>query len=141
MFQVIITQGAEGGEKGGKKKNPASKQFSDPCLHEATRTGPCSPSQRLLGGTVGEAGPCLSASVFFLFPFLFFFQGKLGTSIPMGLPYGLQIPATPRNSLVSSLERLGRGASSFGQACDVAQCRKLSTVPKAHGVGGWSQAA
>lgn len=57
MFQVIITQGAEGGEKGGKTENPASKQFSDPCLHEAARTGPRGPGQQLLGGTVGEAGP------------------------------------------------------------------------------------
>lgn len=76
------------------------------------------------------------ASVFFLFPFLIFLQGKLGTSVPTGLPYGLQIPATPRDSLVLSLECLGRGASSLGQAWDIAQCRKFSAVPEADGGGG-----
>lgn len=75
------------------------------------------------------------ASVFFLFPFLIFLQGKLGTSVPTGLPYGLQIPATPRDSLVLSLECLGRGASSLGQAWDIAQCRKFSAVPEADGGG------
>lgn len=88
---------------------------------------------------MGEAGPLPLCLCFLPLSFLIFFQGKLGTSVPTGLPYGLQTPATPRDSLVPSLERSGRGASSLRQAWDVAQCRKLSTARSRRGGGGAEQ--
>lgn len=60
-------------------------------------------------GQLENPTPCLFASLpysllFFLSPISF--QGQLGTSILAGLPDGLQIPGTPRDSAVLSLELL-----------------------------------
>ena len=62
--------------------------------------------------------------------FLISFQGQLGASIPIGLPDGLNIPVTPRDSLVPSLELLGREAKSRRQVWEVSQHSKLDIGPE-----------
>lgn len=84
-------------------------------------------------GQLEKPTPCLFASLpysllFFLSPISF--QGQLGTSILAGLPDGLQIQATPRDSAVPSLELLVSEAKSCRQVWEVSHPCKLGTRPE-----------
>lgn len=117
----------EGGE------NPASKQSSDSSLPEAMSTGPNGPRQCLLGGTVGETNPlpvCQLALLTAFLPFSYFLPGPTRNQNSSRPPRWLQIPATPRDSPVPSLELLVSEAKNCRQVWEVSHPCKLGTRPE-----------
>lgn len=137
MFQVTITQRAEGGEKRrgrGEIKYSQQSIFRSlpPWGHEywAQWSWPVPSARDSWRNQPPDFLPHCLPPPFFLLSFFISIQGQVGTSIPTGPPHGLLIQATLRDSPVPSLEFLGREVKSPRQVWEVSQHWKLGTGPE-----------